>query len=147
MATIVWNPTGFYRIVAIPKGMKFNADYEISHILGPLAEWRRSQIGGLGRRLHVHRDNARPDTAKKVTEFLAGNSIKRAPNRCIHQTWHRATTTFLGASKTGLQVRHSRSLINFCRRLMRFFSPLKSHIGILVPGVDGQIGAILCCSR
>jgi hypothetical protein len=39
MATIVWNPTGFYRIVAVPKGMKFNADYEISHILEPLANW------------------------------------------------------------------------------------------------------------
>jgi hypothetical protein len=33
MVTIVWNPTGFYRIVALPKGMKFNADYYMSHIL------------------------------------------------------------------------------------------------------------------
>jgi hypothetical protein len=38
--TIVWNPTGFYRIVALPKGMKFNPDYSyyISHILDPLPE-------------------------------------------------------------------------------------------------------------
>jgi hypothetical protein len=40
MATIVWNPTGFYRIGALPKGMTFSADYYISHILGPLAEWQ-----------------------------------------------------------------------------------------------------------
>jgi hypothetical protein len=26
MVTIVWNPTGFDRIVALPKGMTFNAD-------------------------------------------------------------------------------------------------------------------------
>jgi hypothetical protein len=45
MMTIVWNPTGFYRIVALPKGMKFNTDYSSSHILDPLAEWRRSHVG------------------------------------------------------------------------------------------------------
>jgi hypothetical protein len=27
MVTIVWKHTGLYRIVALPKGMKFNADY------------------------------------------------------------------------------------------------------------------------
>jgi hypothetical protein len=45
MGTIVWNPTEFYRIVALPEGMKFNADYYISYIFDPLAEWRRSQVG------------------------------------------------------------------------------------------------------
>jgi hypothetical protein len=79
MVTIVSNPTGFYRIIALPKGMKFNADYYISHILDPLAEWRRSQVGALDRRLHVHADNAHPHTAKKVTELLVGNSMKKAP--------------------------------------------------------------------
>jgi hypothetical protein len=32
IAAIVWNPTEFYRIVALPKGMKYNADYCISLI-------------------------------------------------------------------------------------------------------------------
>jgi hypothetical protein len=45
VVTIVWNPTGFYRIVALPKGMKFDADYYISHIFDLLAESRRSQVG------------------------------------------------------------------------------------------------------
>jgi hypothetical protein len=31
----------------------------------------------------------------------------------------------LGTSKAGSQVHHSRSAINLCMRLMRFFSPLK----------------------
>jgi transposase len=34
---------------------------------------------GSDRRLHIHADNARLHTAKKVTEFLAGNGMKRAP--------------------------------------------------------------------
>jgi hypothetical protein len=38
MVTIVWNPTGSYRIVALPKGMKFNVDCYISQILDPVAE-------------------------------------------------------------------------------------------------------------
>jgi hypothetical protein len=44
MMTIVWNPPGFYRTVALPEGMKFNANYYhyyyyyISHIVDPLAE-------------------------------------------------------------------------------------------------------------
>jgi hypothetical protein len=58
--------------------MKCNANDYISHILDPLAEWRSSQVGGSGRGLHIHTDNARPPAAKKVTEFLAGNGMERA---------------------------------------------------------------------
>jgi hypothetical protein len=39
---IVWHPTGFYRIVALRKGTKFNSDYYISHVFDLLAEWRMS---------------------------------------------------------------------------------------------------------
>jgi transposase len=55
-------------------------DSYISHKLDSLAEWRMSQVVGSDRRLHVHADNACPHTAKKVTEFLAGNGMKRAPH-------------------------------------------------------------------
>jgi hypothetical protein len=113
MVTIVWDPTWFERIVTLPKGMKFNADCYIFDILDPLAEWRSSQVGGLDRRLHVHADSVRPHTAKKVTEFLAGNSRKKLPTCRIHRTWHRATSTFLGTSKARSQMHHSRSPINF----------------------------------
>jgi hypothetical protein len=63
MVAIVWNSTGFYQIVALPKRMKSSADYYIIYILDPLAEWRRSQVGGSNRSLHVHAANARPHTA------------------------------------------------------------------------------------
>jgi hypothetical protein len=78
MMTIVWNHTGFYRIVAIPKGMKFNMDHYISHILNPLSEWRSSQVGS---KVACPVDSARSHNAKKVTEFSAGNGIKRPPHR------------------------------------------------------------------
>jgi hypothetical protein len=80
MGTIVCNPTGFSRIVIFSKEIKFNADSDISHVLDPLTEWRRSQVGGSDRRLHIHADNARPHSAKKVTEFLACNGMKSAPH-------------------------------------------------------------------
>jgi hypothetical protein len=84
MAIIVWNSAGFYRIVAFPKRMKFNADCCISHVINPLAEWGRSQVRGSDRRLHVHAANAPSQVAKKVTKFLAGNGMKRNPTRRIH---------------------------------------------------------------
>jgi hypothetical protein len=33
MVTIMWNPTGFFRIAALRKGGKFSADYCMSEIL------------------------------------------------------------------------------------------------------------------
>jgi hypothetical protein len=77
MVTIVWNLIRSYQIVAFLMGMKFNADYYISHILDTLAQWRWSGVGGSNRRLHVHADNARPHTAKNITEFLAGGDMTR----------------------------------------------------------------------
>jgi transposase len=80
MATIIWHPTRFHRIIVLPKRIKFNADYCVSHILDPLAEWRRSHAGASNRRLHVHADNAGSQTAKKITKSLASNGMKRAPH-------------------------------------------------------------------
>jgi hypothetical protein len=49
-------------------------------------------------------------------------------------------------SKAGSQVHHLRSPVDPYRQLMQFFSPLKSHIGMRISGVDGQTGAMLCGS-
>jgi hypothetical protein len=122
---VVWNHTGVYRIVGLPKGTKFHAGHDISHILDSLAEWRRNQVGGSDRRLHVQTDSACPYTAKKVTEFFAGNGMKRPSHPPHSSDPAPCDFYFLGTSNAGLQVQHSRSPINFCRRLMRFFSPLK----------------------
>jgi hypothetical protein len=41
MLTVVWNPIGFHVLKALPKGHKFNAQYEINNILIAISDWRR----------------------------------------------------------------------------------------------------------
>jgi hypothetical protein len=55
MVTIAWNPLGFPLIVALPKGITFNAEYYRDNILAAL-----TQLGPEddGTRLVVHADNA-----------------------------------------------------------------------------------------
>jgi hypothetical protein len=94
MVTIVWNPTGFYLTVALPKGMKSNVDYYISHAVDPLAEWRGSQVrAGIQDRM-----STRTMLALTLRRRLLNSSQvmawKEAPTRRIHNTWHFATFIF-----------------------------------------------------
>jgi histone-lysine N-methyltransferase SETMAR len=146
MMTIVWNPAGFYRIVALPKGMKFSADYYISHILDLLAEWRRSQVGGSDQRLPVHADNARLHTAKKVTEFVAGNGMKRVPHLPYSPDLTPCDFYPFGYIKSRLADALLEEPDQPMQAINAIFDPLKSHIGTHVSGVDGPIGAMLCGS-
>jgi hypothetical protein len=127
MVTIVWNPRGFYRIVALPKGMKFNVDYYIYHILHPLAEWRRSQIGGPDHRLHVHADNARHHTAKKLTEFLAGNDMKRAPHPLYSPALTPCGFSLFGSMKGRLAGASFEEPDQLLQVIDAIFSPLKKQ--------------------
>jgi hypothetical protein len=124
MVATVWSPKGFYQIVALPKGMKLDTDYYISHIFDPLAKWPRSQDGGSDRRLSVDADNACPHTAKKIIEFLACNGMKTAPHPPYSPDL--AACEFCSSiSNPGPHVNHSRSPINCCRGLTPFFGRLK----------------------
>jgi hypothetical protein len=80
MMTVVWNPTGFIHLAALPKGAKFNADYYISNILTPVLDWRTAQRGATDRKLIVHADNARPHIANKVKKFFDDNELEMAPH-------------------------------------------------------------------
>jgi hypothetical protein len=80
MLTIVWNPSGFHLINVLPKGLKFNASFYITQILGPLSDWRRTQVGRTNRKLWVHADNARPHTATVTLQFMKQNAMMRAPH-------------------------------------------------------------------
>jgi histone-lysine N-methyltransferase SETMAR len=142
MVAIVWNPTGFYRIVALPKGIKFNSDYYISHKLDPLAEWRRTQVGGSERRSHVHADNARLHTAKKITEFFAGNGMKRASHPPYSPDLGPCDFYLFGLIKGALVGASFEEPDHLLQATDAIFGPLKSHIETHVSGVDGQIGAM-----
>jgi histone-lysine N-methyltransferase SETMAR len=78
MLTIVWNPTGFHLIDFLSRRAKFNRTHYVTNILSPLAIWCETQMGKTDRKLIVHSDNARPDTAQKVLDFLEHNAMERA---------------------------------------------------------------------
>jgi hypothetical protein len=73
MLTIVWNPRGFHLIKVLENGRKFNAGYYIAEILEPLSQWRSIEAAGNDRKLLVHADNARWQTAKLLTQYFNEN--------------------------------------------------------------------------
>jgi hypothetical protein len=82
MVTIVWDPSGLCVVKAVPKWSKFNAQYYTSKILVAISDWRRlrrrTQQGKLW--LWLHAGNARPHTAKVLTDYITHNGMKRAPH-------------------------------------------------------------------
>jgi hypothetical protein len=78
--TIVWNPGGLHLIKLLPKGLKFNASYDVTQILDPFSVWRGTQIGRTNRKLIAHADNARPHTAKVVLDFMERSVMKKVPH-------------------------------------------------------------------
>jgi hypothetical protein len=64
MLTVVRNPIGSHVLKALPKGRKFNAQYDTNDILVAISDWRRQTGGARPNKLWVHSDNARPHTAK-----------------------------------------------------------------------------------
>jgi transposase len=77
MLTIVWNPSGFHIVKALPKGGKFSAPYYTNNILIALSDWRRLAGERSPNKLWVHADNARPHNAKVSTDFIARNRMKQ----------------------------------------------------------------------
>jgi hypothetical protein len=80
MLTIVWNPNSFDLINVLPKGFKFNASYYVTQILGPISDWRITQVRRTNRKLWVHADNARPHTATVTLQSMQQNAMKRVPH-------------------------------------------------------------------
>jgi histone-lysine N-methyltransferase SETMAR len=77
MVTIVWNPSRFQVVKALPKWSKFNAQYYTNNILAAISEWRRLSRRTQQSKLWLHADNARPHTAKVSTEYITRNEMKR----------------------------------------------------------------------
>jgi hypothetical protein len=84
MLTIVWNLNGFRGINVLSKEIKFNADHYITDVLIPLAEWRKTHIDRIDRKLLVYTDNALSHIAKKCFDFLEQNEIENHLTHRIH---------------------------------------------------------------
>jgi hypothetical protein len=67
--TIGWNLNGFRAMNVLPKGTKFNADYYITNVFIPLAEWRKAQVGRIDRKLILYAGNTRSILQKRVWAF------------------------------------------------------------------------------
>jgi hypothetical protein len=80
MVIMVWNPSGFHVIQALPSGCNFNTGCHRreSEIREPLSEWRREQAAGASRKLIVHADNTRRHMAAAAQEFTEDNGLERA---------------------------------------------------------------------
>jgi hypothetical protein len=77
MLMIVWNPNGFHVISVFSKGIKFKADHYITDIFNPFAEWRKTQVGRIARKLIVHADIARRHSTEMCLDFLEQNRLNK----------------------------------------------------------------------
>jgi histone-lysine N-methyltransferase SETMAR len=60
--------------------MKFNSTYYIHEILTPVLDWYKARFGVARQNLVIRADNARPRTAKMVSDFCEENEITVAPH-------------------------------------------------------------------
>jgi hypothetical protein len=75
---IVWNPREFHLMKVLEKGRKFNTGYYIAEALKRLSQWRSIEAVGNERKLLVHADHARPQTAKLSTQYFNEKRMKSA---------------------------------------------------------------------
>jgi transposase len=76
--TIVWNPSGFHIVKALPKGGRFSAQYSTNNVLIAISDWKRLTLGRRPNKSWVHANNARSHNAKVSTHFIALNRMKQA---------------------------------------------------------------------
>jgi histone-lysine N-methyltransferase SETMAR len=77
MLTVVWNPHGFHLVNGLPKGQKGTGQDYIDHILPEIGALR---VARDRRKLVVHADNAKPQVAKRVKQYLGENALRSAPH-------------------------------------------------------------------
>ena len=80
MLTVFWYPNGIALIKVLPDDMNFDAQYFLDEILTELHEMAKAAPNKGYRKLTLHYDNARPHTARKVTDFLDEHHMKKAPH-------------------------------------------------------------------
>ena len=80
MLTVFWNPEGFLVVDLLPEGMHFNSEYFINNILEKIFQIIAERRAECHRKVTLHFDNARPHTARKVTQYMGVRHMKRAPH-------------------------------------------------------------------
>jgi hypothetical protein len=80
MIIVAWDTAGFHVPVVLSKGTTFNNAYHTIEIVGNIKKLREVHGTKRTRKLIVHADNARSQTAKVSLKFLVSNEMVRAPH-------------------------------------------------------------------
>jgi hypothetical protein len=80
MLTIVWGATGFHVVKLLPKRGSLNASDYTPEILSEVVHWRNAEPGMADRKLIVHSDNARPQTARQTRNFIEAYGMEQTPH-------------------------------------------------------------------
>jgi hypothetical protein len=79
VVTIVWNPSNYHVLKALPKWSKFNAQYDTNNVIVATLDWRRLSWRMQQGTFWLHADNFHPHMAKVSTGHITRNGMKRAP--------------------------------------------------------------------
>ena len=80
MLTVFWNTEGFIIIDLLPEGLKFNSECFINNILEKIYQITSDLRLKSCRKITLHFDNARVNTARKVIQFMDLYQMKRTPH-------------------------------------------------------------------
>jgi hypothetical protein len=116
MLTIVWNLRGFHLIKVLEKDRTFNASYYIAKILESLSQWLSIEAAGNERKLLVHANNARRDTAKLSTPYFNENRMKSAPHPPYSHDLAPSDFCHSGMPKDVSHASHSRMQISLLQQ-------------------------------
>lgn len=124
MLTVFWNPNGFALVKVLPDHMKFNAEYFINEILTELYEKTRTIPNKGYRKVVLHFDNARPHTARKVTQFMEEHHMKKAPQPAYSPDIAPSDFFLFGYLKNKLQGEHFDSVDSLYESVIEIFNEI-----------------------
>jgi hypothetical protein len=80
MMAVVRNPSGFYLVIAFPKGLRFTVEVNTREILQEIKNWREQHGVGSAQKSSIHAHNAKHHTAKLSMDFLEANDMRKVPH-------------------------------------------------------------------
>jgi hypothetical protein len=85
--TVFFDPREFARVDFLPQNTSSTVAYFANNVVLLLANWHAQQPGEIGhRKLHLHFDNSKCHTTRRVQEQMASYRRIRVPRPSIHPT-------------------------------------------------------------
>jgi hypothetical protein len=84
----------------------FNASFYTTEILSEVARWRNEEPGKAAKKLLVHSDNARPQTARQTRDFIEAYGMEQARHPPCSPDLAPSDFSLFGYLKDRLQGQH-----------------------------------------